>query len=113
MSIYFDDLIVAGRDQQEHDDNLRQLLTRAREVNVKFNKDKIQLNRSEVKYLGHIVSSDRLKPDPDKILAIQHMPEPQDKTDVQLGTLNFLAPYLTNMSTLTQPLRLLLKDDTL
>ena len=114
VSIYFDDLIVAGRDQKEHDDNLRKLLTRAREVNVKFNKEKIQLNRSEVKYLGHLVSSEGLKPDPDKVMAIQQMPEPQDKTGVQrlLGTLNFLAPYLPNMSTLTQPLRLLLKNDT-
>jgi hypothetical protein len=31
VSIYFDDLIVAGRDQQEHDENLRKLLARARE----------------------------------------------------------------------------------
>lgn len=113
VSIYFDDLIVAGRNQQEHDDNLKKLLARAREVNVKFNREKIQLNKPEVLYLGHIVSKEGLKPDPNKVKAIEQMPQPTDKTGIQrlLGTLNFLGPYLPNMSTLTQPLRVLLKKE--
>jgi hypothetical protein len=113
ISIYFDDLIVAGPTQEEHDQNLRQLLQRARENNVKFNKEKIQLNQTEVCYLGHIVSAEGLKPDPAKILAISNMPNPTDKPGIQrlLGTLNFLRSYIPNMSTLTQPLRCLLKDD--
>lgn len=115
VSIYFDDLIVAGRTQEEHDDNLRKLLVRAKEVNVKFNKEKIQLNRSEVQYLGHIVSKDGLRPDPVKIEAIADMPNPEDKTGIQrvLGCLNFLRSYIPNMSALTEPLRKLLKDDVL
>lgn len=114
VSIYFDDLIVAGRNQQEHDDNLRKLLIRARENNVKFNPDKIQLNRSEVTYLGHIVSADGLKPDPDKIQAITEMPSPTDKLGIQrlLGTLNFLRGFIPDISTVTEPLRVLLRSDT-
>ena len=113
VAIYFDDIVVAGRNQEEHDANLRRLLTRAREVNVKFNRAKVQLNKSEVSYLGHVVSNEGLCPDPDKVRAIEQMPSPTDKTGVQrlLGTLNFLAPYLPNMSVLTQPLRTLLKKD--
>ena len=114
VSIYFDDLIVAGKDQTEHDENLRKLLVRARDANVKFNKDKIQLNRSQVSYLGHIVSSEGLKPDPEKVLAVSNMPEPTNAAGVQrlLGTLNFLRGYIPNMSTLTEPLRTLLSKDT-
>ena len=114
VAIYFDDIAVAGRTQEEHDANLRKLLSRAREVNVKFNRNKVQLNKSEVSYRGHVVSNEGLSPDPDKVRAIEKMPSPTDKTGVQrlLGTLNFLAPYLPNMLVLTQPLRTLLKKHT-
>ena len=37
----FDDIIIGGRDEQEHDLILRKVLTRAREHNIKFNRDKI------------------------------------------------------------------------
>lgn len=113
-SIYFDDLIIAGRTQEEHDDNLRKLLTRARANNVKFNKDKIQHNCSEVRYLGHVVSREGLKPDPEKIQAIQEMPNPEDKLAIQrlMGTLNFLRAYIPNISQVTEPIRELLKKDT-
>ena len=50
VAIYFDDLVVFGQDQEEHDRNLRKLLERANKYNVKFNKDKMQLNQNEVKY---------------------------------------------------------------
>ena len=115
VAVYFDDLIVAGRSQDEHDENLRKLLEKAREANVRFNRDKIQLNRSSVQYLGHIISQDGMKPDPGKIEAIEKMPAPTDKTGVQrlMGTLNFLRAYIPNMSALTGPLRELLKEDTI
>ena len=67
---------------------------------MKFNCDKVQLNRSEVNYLSHIVSADGLKPDPDKVKAISQMPNPTDKLGVQrlIGTLNFLRAYIPNTS---------------
>jgi hypothetical protein len=113
VSIYFDDLIIAGHDQKDHDENLRLLLARARKFNVKFNRDKIQLNCKEVTYLGHIVSADGLKPDPQKVQAINEMPDPTDKHGIQrlLGSLNYLRGFIPNISQLTEPLRALLKDD--
>ena len=48
VSVYFDDIIVAGKTQQEHDTNLKQLLEKAKNSNVKFNRNKIQLNQIEV-----------------------------------------------------------------
>ena len=115
VAIYFDDLVVAGRMQEEHDETLHKLLTRARKANVKFNRQKVQLNRTEVKYLGHIVSKDGMRPDPAKVEAIQSMQKPTDKAGIQrlIGTLNFLRSYIPNMSALTEPLRELLKNDVL
>ena len=72
----FDDIIIGGRDEQEHDLILRKVLTRAREHNLKFNRDKMQFRVNKVKYMGEVVSILGFSPDPDKISAIHNMPNP-------------------------------------
>ena len=113
IHIVADDIIVAAATVQEHDHILRQVLERAKDHNVRFNFDKLQLRVSEVKYLGTIITADGLKPDPDKVRAIMDIPTPTEKADVRrlLGMINFLASHIPNMSTTTAPLRELLKAD--
>ena len=95
------------------DSILHRVLTRARDKGVKFNSDKIQFKISEVEYMGNLVSSDGLKPDPKKIEAIVNMPKPTDVTSLQrlLGMIKYLAQYIPNESAFTEPLRELLKKD--
>ncbi|CAB3985329.1 Hypothetical predicted protein [Paramuricea clavata] len=108
-----DDIIVSGANTEEHDIALEKVLHRARERNIKFNKKKIQLRVTEVKYLGNIVSAKGFTPDPEKIKAIVEMPLPKSKQDLQrlLGMVNYLSQYIPNMSEITAPLRTLLKKD--
>ena len=92
---------------------MRKLLQRAREANVKFNEAKLQFKVSEVKYMGNIVSESGLKPDDEKIRAILEMPVPESKEELQrlLGMVNYFAQFIPNQSTITGPLRQLLKKD--
>lgn len=53
----FDDIIIGGKDEQEHDLILRKVL--------KFNRDKIQFRVSQVKYMGEVVSELGFSPDPE------------------------------------------------
>ena len=64
----FDNIIIGGKNEQEHDLILRKVLTRAREPNIKFNRDKIQFRVSQVKYMGEAVSELGFSPDPDPCL---------------------------------------------
>ena len=109
----FDDIIIGGKSEEEHDLILRKVLTRARERNIKFNRDKIQFRVNQVKYMGEVVSALGFSPDPAKISAIHNMPTPSCKQDLQrlLGMINYLSKYIPNMSELTAPLRSILKDD--
>ena len=63
VKVIVDDLIW-GKDDEEHDARLKQVLTRAREVNLKFNAKKCKIKQEEVPYVGHVLSNDALKPDP-------------------------------------------------
>ena len=107
-----DDLIVTGNTEEEHDKALAQVLQRARERNVRFSLQKLQYKVCQVKYIGHILSLQGQRPDPEKIEAIASLPKPQDKQAVQrmLGMIKFLALYIPAESDITAPLRDLIKD---
>ena len=108
-----DDILVWGKSKEEHDQRLTAVLKRCEEINLTLNKDKCSMGVSEVTYIGHILNSKGIQPDPEKIRAIQDMPDPQDKKGVErlLGTVNYLAKFIPNMSTITKPMRDLLKID--
>ena len=80
-----DDIIVWGKgstDQEsseDHDNNLRKLLQRCREVNLKLNREKVELKQTKINYLVHIISSDGLRADPKQIDAVKQIPTPVDK----------------------------------
>ena len=111
VHVFYDDLIVAGKDEEEHNAALQKLLNRAEEENVKFNIDKLQLCVPEVAYVGKIISAQGIKPDPNKINAILEMQTPTDKPAVQrlLGMVNYLSEFIPNVSEMSAPLRKLLK----
>ena len=115
IHIVADDIIIAAVNIEEHDQILRQVLERANQRKIKLNFDKLQLRMKEVRYLGTMVTPQGIKPDPMKVSAIVEMTSPTDKAGIRrlLGMTNFLAAHIPNVSTITAPLRSLLKSDTL
>ena len=114
-----DDILCVGEGDtyesavEDHDKNLIALLKRCREKNIKLNPKKLQLRKQEVPYIGHLLTSDGLKPNPNKVKAIVEMPTPADKQSLQrlLGMITYLSKFLPNLSVVTEPLRRLLDKD--
>ena len=108
VEILGDDLLVVGYgDTQEeadanHDENLRKRL-----FNLKLNSKKMNLKKPQVKFMGHVISKDGLKPDPDKVKAVKDMPKHTCKkeTPTLLGFINYLSKFLPRLSEVAQPLR--------
>lgn len=113
LIIYFDDFIVAAETKEEHDIILDKLIKRAREYNIKFNKEKLQYCKSQVKFLGHLFDQNGMKLDPSRIEAIQGLKPPTSKKELQrlLGFINYVRSFIPNFSELTAPIRNLLKKD--
>jgi len=113
VSIVFDDLIIAATDDSEHDQILKQVLNRAQQNGVKFNRKKIQYKVEQVKYLGHILSSSGVRPDEVKVRAILDMPSPANQKELQrfLGMVTYLSKFIPNFSSHTDILRQILKKD--
>ncbi|GBN77551.1 Retrovirus-related Pol polyprotein from transposon opus [Araneus ventricosus] len=113
VEICFDDLFIAGKNKEEHDKILVEVLERAKENNIKSNSNKFQFRIEEVKYMGLLVSKDGIKADPSHVRAINEIEKPTSKNDIKrlLGMVNFLSKFIPNVSAVTSPLRVLLKKD--
>ncbi|XP_061190306.1 uncharacterized protein LOC133198195 [Saccostrea echinata] len=91
----------------ESDRKLRALMDRCRERGLVLNKDKLRLRQKEVRFIGHLVTSEGLKPDPEKVKAVKEIPNPENVAGVRrfLGFVNYLSKFLPSLSDLCEPLR--------
>ena len=108
-----DDVVIHGRNQTEHDVRMRAFLERCLQKGIRLNRDKLRTNLDSVTFMGHTVSKEGLKPDPNKVKAIQNYPIPKNTTELRgfIGIVNYLAKFITNCSAALQPLHNLLKKD--
>lgn len=112
---YFDDYCIATETKEEHDVVLNQVVDRAKNLNIKFNLDKLQYCKKSVKFMGHVISELGLQPDPDQVKAILELKEPRNKIELQriIGMINYLRDFIPKMAERTSPLRELLKNNVL
>ena len=115
VSNLVDDVCVFGSSKEEHDSRLTKVLDRLREAGVTLNLEKCVFGASSLKYLGFLISEKGVHPDPDKVVAISQFPAPTDVSGVRrfLGLVNNLARFIPNLSTIIEPIRSLLRKDTL
>jgi len=73
---YIDDILIASRDEREHQDHLRQLFARLDEYGIRINPAKCILGKTKIKFLGYEVSAAGTQPLPEKVEAIENFPKP-------------------------------------
>ena len=108
-----DDMVIFGRNEEEHDRNLILFLETTRKNGLVLNKKKLQFKKEEVSFFGHRWNSIGISPDPKKTESILKMQFPPDKETMHsfLGLVNFLNRYTPRLAELCSPLRkLILKD---
>jgi len=88
-----DDIIVFWKGKEEHDQNLRGVLQRLKENNLRLNKDKCEFSKTEINFYGHIFSSSGLLPDPVKVEAIYKARPHQNFSEVKslLGMASYVS----------------------
>jgi hypothetical protein len=111
ISPYFDDILVATPNTQEHCIHLRKMLEAARKGNLKLNSDKMSVAVDKVRYLGHMLTENGIQADPQKLHAITNYPTPESREDLMrfLGMATYLLKFVPNFSQKTACLRQLLK----
>ena len=104
--IYLDDILIYSNNPVDHKKHVCEVLCHLRENGLYAHPDKCCFSEDTIKYLGFILSKDRLKIDPSKVQTIQDWPEPCKVKDVQsfLGFANFYCRFISNYSDIVIPL---------
>ena len=108
---YIDDILIHAKDKEEHDEILEKVLKIAQRAGLKLSKEKSQIGKECITYLGHVISSSGVTIGHDKVKAIKDFPTPRNKGELQsfLGIINYLGKFIPKLSPKTQILRDLLK----
>lgn len=106
---FMDDLVVYSRSLEEHLDHLREVFRRLEKAGFTLNRDKVELAQSEIKFLGHSLSSEGIKILPERVEAISQFPLPKNLKAVRrfLGMVGFYANFVKDFSQLAEPLHAL------
>lgn len=78
VAVVMDDILLWGRTKEEHDHHLTLLLSRCRDYNLRLNLKKCTFLQTEVRYLGHILTTQGLRLDPDRANDFLAMPPPSN-----------------------------------
>ena len=108
-----DDIVVWGKDQAEHDMRLKQVMDKAKACGLNFNKGKCKFWQNQISCVGHVLSGEGLKADPEKIRAVQDMKWPQSQRELMtfLRFIRYLKNFMPSMADISAPLRKLTEKD--
>jgi hypothetical protein len=111
-AVYIDDCVIWGKTEEEFLHNLRRVLERLREKNVKIKKKKCSFGVQEIKYLGHLVNAKGITFSEDRKLALLNMKTPITVTEMRtfLGLAGYMRNHVSDFATLAAPLHALTKN---
>lgn len=104
--VYLDDVMVMGRNFEEHLKNLQEVFDRFQAANLKLNPKKCALFQKEVEFLGHVVSEKGIETSDSKIQSIREWPRPRDKHEVRsfLGICTYYRRFVEGFADIAAPL---------
>lgn len=110
---YMDDIIIFSKTFEEHLRHVEAFLKAVREEGFKLKLVKCKFAKKSVKYLGHIISKNTVRPLTDGLIAIKEFETPTNKTKLRqfLGKVNFDHKFIENCAEKLAPLHNLLRKD--
>jgi hypothetical protein len=111
--IYIDDILVYSPTFEQHLKDLRSVFERLVEARFTVKLTKCFFGRESVNYLGHVVGSQGIKPDPSKLKAVEEFSVPTNLTEVRsfLGLTTYYHRFVPSYSTVAEPLYRLQKKN--
>ena len=107
---YLDDIIIFSENELQH---LETVFSRLREAGLKMKHSKCDFFKSEIHYLGHLISPEGISPLANKLDCIKHMPVPKDVKEIKqfLGLTGYYRKFVPRFADISRPLTTLTKKD--
>ena len=103
--VYLDDVLVASTSAANHERDLRELFGMLRKFGLVFNTSKCVFGARELDFLGHWVSTQGIRPLPDKVEAVWRFERPRTVKALQrfLGMVNFYRRFIPGVAATLRP----------
>jgi len=100
MVVYLDDILIFTRTEEEHVKAIRWVLQVLQEHKLFLRPEKCEFCKERIKYLGLVISENKVSIDPVKVTGVREWPTPENKTNVQafLGFVNFYRRFIRDFS---------------
>ena len=110
---YLDNIIIFSQDESQHLEHLEIVFSHLREAGLKMKCSKCDFFKSEIHYLGHLISPEGISPLPNKLDSIKHMPAPNSTKEIKqfLGLTGYYRKFVPRFADISRPLTTLTKKD--
>lgn len=107
--VYIDDIVVFSKYITAHVHHVSAVIERLNDNNLRLRLEKCSFAALEVKLLGHLISGDGIRVDPDKVAWVSQIPRPTSGPQVAsfLGLANYFRKFLPSFSSVAAPLETL------
>ena len=111
--VWADDVIVYSKNYEEHVRHLEDVLNKLDQNGFCISRDKIELGKDKVKWLGYEISAKGVKPDPEKVEKLTQMRRPQTLKELRsaLGMWTYFSKFIPAYSIIAAPLMSQLKKE--
>ena len=105
---FVDNITLGGKDQSEHDLNLKLFREAAAKNNLTFNETKNVISVKEIDHIGYRISKGQIKPDPERLKPLKEMPPPTTLKSQKrvVGMFSYYSNWISNFSEKIRPLNL-------
>ena len=112
---YLDDIIIFSQNELQHLEHLEIVFSHLQEAGLKMKHSKCDFFKSEIHYLGHLISPEGISPLPTKLDSIKHMPALNSVKEIKqfLGLTGYHRKFVPKFADISRPLTTLTKKDTI
>lgn len=111
--VYLDDILIFSTSLKEHIQAINEIFQILEKKNFKIQIDKCNFVKKETEFLGHILTKEGIKPNPNKIAIIEKLLLPRTEKQIKsfLGITGYYRKFIKDYAKVAQPITKYLKKN--